>query len=64
MNRLFAFLSCALAVIGAFGAPCGEAYALGYPVKPIRLLVGYAAGGGADALARLTAIQLSESLGQ
>jgi tripartite-type tricarboxylate transporter receptor subunit TctC len=35
-----------------------------YPAKPIRMLVGYSAGGGADALARLVAGKMSESLGQ
>jgi tripartite-type tricarboxylate transporter receptor subunit TctC len=35
-----------------------------YPSRPIRLFVGYAAGGGADALARLTALQLGDALGQ
>jgi tripartite-type tricarboxylate transporter receptor subunit TctC len=35
-----------------------------YPNRPLRLFVGYAAGGGADALARLTALNLSEALGQ
>jgi tripartite-type tricarboxylate transporter receptor subunit TctC len=35
-----------------------------YPNRPLRLLVGYAAGGGADALARLTATHVGEALGQ
>jgi tripartite-type tricarboxylate transporter receptor subunit TctC len=35
-----------------------------YPTKPVRLLVGYAAGGPSDAVARFTAEWLSERLGQ
>jgi tripartite-type tricarboxylate transporter receptor subunit TctC len=35
-----------------------------YPVKPIRLLVGYAPGGATDIVARSIAIKLQESLGQ
>lgn len=35
-----------------------------YPDRPIRLLVGYSAGGGLDAMARLLAPRLSTQLGQ
>ena len=35
-----------------------------YPQKPVRMIVGYSAGGGADALARLVASKLSDGLGQ
>ena len=35
-----------------------------YPDKPIKILVGFAAGGGTDVAARLLAVKLTESLGQ
>ena len=38
--------------------------AAGYPNKPVRLIVGFAAGGGTDAMARIFAPKLSEILGQ
>jgi tripartite-type tricarboxylate transporter receptor subunit TctC len=40
------------------------ARAQAYPTRPVRLIVGFPAGGGADTLARLTAQWLSELLGQ
>jgi tripartite-type tricarboxylate transporter receptor subunit TctC len=42
------------------GADCGQQY----PVKPIRFIVGSAAGGGTDFVARLMAHRLTEVLGQ
>jgi len=35
-----------------------------YPVRPVRMLVGYPPGGGMDAIARVLAPKLSETLGQ
>jgi tripartite-type tricarboxylate transporter receptor subunit TctC len=51
-------LACALAA----AAPLASAQS--YPSKPIRLLVGYAAGGGVDAMARMLALRLPPLMGQ
>ena len=58
---LTAMLVCAVQGVG-FGA--GAAGAADYPAKPIRLLVGFAAGGTSDILARALGSQLAEILGQ
>jgi tripartite-type tricarboxylate transporter receptor subunit TctC len=47
----------------AFALP-RSASAFDYPSRPVRIIVGYAAGGGSDILARLTSQWLSERLGQ
>jgi tripartite-type tricarboxylate transporter receptor subunit TctC len=48
----------------AFGAALASAVpAQNYPVKPIRLLVGFSAGGSADGSARSIATRMSEALG-
>jgi tripartite-type tricarboxylate transporter receptor subunit TctC len=44
--------------------PSGGAFALDYPVRTVRLIVGYPAGGATDILARLIGQRLSERLGQ
>ena len=43
---------------------CGEAAAQNYPNKPVKWIVGFAAGGGNDVLARAIAPKISEQLGQ
>jgi tripartite-type tricarboxylate transporter receptor subunit TctC len=42
----------------------GSVFAQGYPNRPIRVLVPFAAGGAVDTLARLVGQKLSEGLGQ
>jgi tripartite-type tricarboxylate transporter receptor subunit TctC len=42
----------------------GVARADDYPSRPIRLIVPYAAGGGADSVARIVARRVSETIGQ
>lgn len=41
-----------------------DSLAQSYPVKPIRMIVGYGPGGGTDVTARLIAQKISENLGQ
>ena len=49
---------------GALSMLPGIALAQKYPARPVRLVVGYAAGGTADTLARIVGQALTERLGQ
>ena len=53
-----------LALAGSAALGAGEASAQSYPVRPIRVLVGFAPGGPADVMARLIGQRLYASLGQ
>ncbi len=47
-----------------FAAVSSAAFAQTYPAKPVRILVGYAPGGGTDIMARAIGAKLSDSLKQ
>ena len=54
----------ALALVFLLQGLARPALAQDYPTRPIKLVVPYAPGGGADAVARIVAKRVSESLGQ
>jgi tripartite-type tricarboxylate transporter receptor subunit TctC len=55
VERILIVLVCAFAL---------QAFAQGYPAKPVRVIVPYPPGGGNDTLGRLFAAKLSERMGQ
>lgn len=57
----------ALLTLGSFAAAAatgGAQAQAGYPSKPLRMILGFPAGGPTDNIARLLAVKLGESLGQ
>ena len=52
------------AVVAAVGAVPPYASALDYPTRPVRIIAGFAAGGGVDVTARLIGQWLTDRLGQ
>lgn len=63
MNRRSALYRMPLVAAAILASVSVQAQAT-YPVKPIQLIVGYAAGGGTDLLARVVALKMAEGLGQ
>jgi tripartite-type tricarboxylate transporter receptor subunit TctC len=61
-KRIALAIALVLALAAAFAADISHAE--DYPSHPIRLIVPYAAGGGADSVARVVAKRVSETIGQ
>ena len=53
-----------LALLLAAALPLGQARALDYPTRPVRVIMPFTAGGAPDVLLRLVAQKLSEKWGQ
>ncbi len=62
--RLQAFALAGLAGLLFSGAAAAQTAAAAYPAKPIKVLVGYAAGGAVDAVARTIGQSLTGPMGQ
>lgn len=56
--------ACALGFVGALlgSAPAGATES--YPSRPIRLIIGFSAGGNTDVMGRAAALEMSKALGQ
>jgi tripartite-type tricarboxylate transporter receptor subunit TctC len=61
MKRIWTSVGLALALAAA---ATGAAFAADYPTKPIKIVVPYSPGGGADSVARIVAKRVSENVGQ
>ena len=59
----YKFLTCAIAALLVV-APLTHAATAQYPAKPVRMIVGFAPGGGTDTTARAISAKLGELIGQ
>ncbi len=64
MKIAIAWRVAAISVVALFGLVRGAMAQSDYPRGPVKMLVGFAAGGGNDLLARLVAQKLAEKFGQ
>ena len=56
--------SAVVAMLACIAGATANAYGQAYPARPLRLIVGLPAGGGADMIARTVAVKLGENMGQ
>src|ERR1700716_2758625 len=61
---LLASFACVVLAAALIGEASAKEVAASFPSKPIRIIVGFAAGGGNDLVARIVGPKLSETLGQ
>jgi tripartite-type tricarboxylate transporter receptor subunit TctC len=64
MNFLKLRFGCALLLAAGFTLAAAEAAAQEYPVRPVRLIIPFSAGGAADVPGRIVAQRLSDGLRQ
>ena len=57
-------LCSAMVMLAATGAAQAQDDARNYPAKPVRIVIGLAAGGGIDVIARVVAQKMGENMGQ
>jgi putative tricarboxylic transport membrane protein len=62
MRAIWKYVAMALALAGPW--PAGTVRADEYPSRPIRIVVPYAPGGGADTVARIVAKRVGDTIGQ
>jgi len=59
-KRLLALVPVVMAALGVFGTAAAQ----DFPTKPIKMIIGFAAGGPTDVIGRILAQDMSMTLGQ